>query len=175
MHFLGLAVAVSFLSATLVGTAIGGHPARKLVGSAGVVVSVLADWQSIPQRRYPRGSALVDPVTRIVTASGRITFGRGCNGLVYSFAPQAVAIVLVEWTGGTPGAVWKRRPAAFTERNLPVRKGLLECFSGRGGSAQFAERGRRFAAFVLAGRRASTASIGRARAVLDSLKVTRRP
>jgi hypothetical protein len=144
------------------------------VGSAGVSLSVPSSWQSIPQRAVPGSTMVVDPVTRVVTASRRIRFGRGCNELDYVFAPTAVAVVLVEWVGPTPGTRWKPRPAHFTSRNLPVRQGLLECFAGRGGGVQFAERGRRFAAYLLAGRRASAASINRARAVLDTLEVARR-
>jgi hypothetical protein len=146
---------------------------RKRVGSAGVSVSVPSRWQSIPQRPAPPGSGVTDPVTRVVTASGRIRLGRGCNQLDYVIAPTTVALVLVEWVGPTPGARWKPRPARFTSRNLPVRQGLLECF-GRGGGMQFAERGRRFAAYLLVGRRASAASIDQARAALDTLRVVRR-
>lgn len=148
---------------------------RKRVGSAGVSLSVPARWHSIPQRAVPPSTGVTDPITRVVTASGRIRFGRGCNELDYVIAPTTVALVLVEWAGPTPGARWKPRPARFTARNLPVRQGLLECFTGRGGGMQFAERGRRFAAYVLAGRRASAAaSVDRAREVLGTLEVARR-
>ena len=147
---------------------------HKRVGSAGVYLSVPSRWQSIPQRPAPPGTGVTDPVTRVVTASGRITFGRGCNQLDWIFAPTTVALVLLEWVGPTPGARWQPRPARFTGRNLPVRQGLLECFAGRGGGVQFGERGRRFAAYVLAGRRASGASIDRARTILDTLRVAKR-
>lgn len=147
---------------------------RKLIGSAGVFLSVPSGWQRIPQRSVPRSTGVVDPVTRVVTASGRIGFGRGCNELDWVFAPTTVAVVLVEWVEPTPAVRWKPAPARFTERNLSVRQGLLECFAGRGGGVQFAERGRRFAAYVLAGRRASGASIDRARAVIDTLRVAKR-
>jgi hypothetical protein len=147
---------------------------NKPVGSAGVMLSVPSRWHSISQRPVSPSTGVVDPVTRVVTGSGRMRFGRGCNELDYVFAPTAVAIVIVEWVGPAPGARWKPRPARFTGRNLPVRQGLLECFAGRGGGVQFAERGRRFAAYLLAGRGASAAAITRARAVLDTLKVGRR-
>ncbi len=173
MRVLVSATAVGFLSASLAGVAVGGEGGKR-VGSAGVSVSVPSHWQSIAQRTAPKGSGVVDPVTRIVTASARITFGRGCNELDYVIAPTAVALVLVEWVGPTPGAKWAPRPRRFTARNLPVRVRLLECFQGRGGGVQFAKLGRRFGAYVLAGRRASTPSVNRARAVLDTLGVAKR-
>jgi hypothetical protein len=146
----------------------------RLVGTAGVHVSVPAHWRAIPQSAAPPASGVVDPVTRIVTASGRIAFGRGCNQLDYVLAPTAVAVIVVEWVRPTPGTKWSPRPRKFTETNLPVRRGLLECFAGRGGGIQFADKGRRFAAYVLAAPRASAASVKRARAVLDALTVERR-
>ena len=145
----------------------------RTIGNAGVAVVVPADWTSIPQRPAP-SQGVLDPVVRILTSSGRLRYGRGCNELDYALEPTAVAIILVEWIRPTPGASLRPRPERFNERNLRVRRGLLECFPGRGGAIQFAQYGRRFAAFVLAANRASPASIDLARAVLNTLKVKRR-
>ena len=144
----------------------------KSVGSAGVRITVPDAWRSIPQRPAIPDSGVVEPVARIVTASGRINFGRGCNQLDYVIPATAVGLILVEWVRPTPAVTWMPRPRRFTEQNLPVRRGLLECF-GRGGSVQFADKGRRFAAYVLAGAQASPASVRRARAVLDTLHLCR--
>lgn len=144
------------------------------IGAGGVSVTVPDGWHAIRQAAEAPALGVSDPLTRIVVASGRITFGPGCNQLDYSFPATAVAVVVVEWIGPTRGASWPPRPARFTAANLPLRRGMLECFAGRGGGLQFAQRGRRFAAYVLAGGRASAAAIGRARSVLDSLGVRSR-
>jgi len=54
------------------------------------------------------------------------------------------------------------------------RPPAIEGFDGPGGSIQFAERGRSFAAYVLLGRKAPTRLAARARAVLDTLRVASR-
>ena len=150
-----------------------GAESRRVV-AGGVSVGVPGGWHSIRQLAEAPAHGVTDPVTRVVVASGPITFGPGCNQLDYCFPATAVAVVIVEWIGPTPGASWRPRPARFTAGNLPLRRGMLECFAGRGGGLQFAQGGRRFAAYVLAGRRASAAAIGRARSVLDSLSVRSR-
>jgi hypothetical protein len=142
------------------------------VGSAGVTVALPPHWHAFPVATPPPGDHVSDPVTRLVVASSSITFGPGCNELDYRIAPNAVAIVVVEWTGRTPGTRWRPRPPRFTTRNLPIAKPpALECWRGPGGGAQFADHGRRFAVFVLVGPRAATTLVRRARAVLDTLRV----
>jgi hypothetical protein len=106
-----------------------------------------------------------------VVASSTISFGRGCNDIDYLIGPRAVAIVVLEWRRGTPGAKWPARPKRFTAGSLPVKARSVECWTGPGGSAQFAQAGRRFAAFILARPGATATTIARARRVLDSLRV----
>ncbi len=137
------------------------------VGAAGVSLVVPTTWSRISFS----ATANTDPATRAVLSSGPIRFGRGCNDIDYVIGPRSVAIVLVEWRMPTPGARWMPRPARFTATNLLVRPGQLECFRGPGGGVQFAQHGRRFAAFLLAGKSATRAQVGGARAVLDTLRV----
>ena len=96
----------------------------------------------------------------------------------YAFPASAVAIVVVEWTkaiGGMKIGTGPRRPRHFTAANLPIHPApAIECFAGPGGSAEWAERGHSFAAYVLLGRRAPAALAARARAVLDTLRITPR-
>jgi hypothetical protein len=148
-------------------------PDARRVGAAGVSIALPPGWRAIRQAVPPAGTANNrDPVTRIVAASGPVSFGRGCNELDYVFPPRAVALVVVEWVRATPSARWAPRPARFTRATLPVRPPpALECFAGPGGGVQFAERGRRFAAYVLVGRRAPARLVAGARAVLDTLRV----
>jgi hypothetical protein len=47
----------------------------------------------------------------------------------------------------------------------------IECFAGAGGSVQFADRGRTFGAYLLAGPKASVSVVSQARRVLDTLHV----
>jgi hypothetical protein len=112
-------------------------------------------------------------VTRIVAASGAFDLTKtGCNVATYRFPSTTVGIVVVEWVRRKPGARFPPRPRRFTSRTLPVLPPpAIECFGGPGGSVEFADRGRRFAAYVLLGRHAPRRLILRARAVLDTLRV----
>jgi hypothetical protein len=125
---------------------------------------------------------VTNPLTRIVVASAPIhpDLTSACQTQVsgYTFPKSAVAIVVVEWTkplGGMKIGVGPPRPRRFTASSLPIqRPPAIECFDGPGGSAQFAEHGRSFAAYVLLGRKAPARLAARARAVLDTLRVTPR-
>ena len=147
-------------------------------GSGGVTVALPPGWHSTK----PDQGAITKPLTRIVVSSGPIQprLTGTCHAQVadYAFPATAVAIVVVEWTkpiGGMKIGVGPRRPRHFTAANLPIhRPPIIECFAGPGGSAQWAERGHSFAAYVLLGRRAPAALAARARAVLDTLRVSPR-
>jgi hypothetical protein len=142
------------------------------VGSAGVTVALPPGWHAFPSGVTRTGDHVTDPVTRVVVASAPISWGKGCNELDYRFAATGVAIVVVEWTGRTPATRWQPRPARFTSHNLTITPPpALECWAGPGGGVQFADHGRRFAAFVLLGVRAPPAAAREARAVLDTLRV----
>jgi hypothetical protein len=145
-------------------------------GSAGVTIALPKTWRSLPIPPAPPGMRVVDPRTRIVAASGPITVrARGCEIAAYAFPRTGVAVVVVEWVGTTPGARWPRQPRRFTSKTLPVRPPpAIECWDGAGGSAEFADHGRRLAAYVLLGPRAPRRLAGTARAVLDTLRVARR-
>ena len=161
------AVAVALAALGLVGAAPAPH-----AGSAGVTLALPPGWHSIPQLVPPKGMQVGDPVTRIVVASAPIRFGRGCNVATYAFPSTAVAVVVVEWVRPTPYARFAARPRRFTATTLTVRPPpAIECFAGAGGSAQFADHGRRFAAYVLLGKHAPAGLADRARAVLDTLRV----
>jgi hypothetical protein len=157
--------------------AVGASSGAHRVGSAGVTIALPKGWHSIRMpAKPPPGTPIVDPVTRIVAASGRFDLSKsGCNVAAYRFPSTAVSVVVVEWVRRTPGAGFPPRPRRFTARTLPVRRPpAIECFDGPGGSAEFADRGRRFAAYVLLGRRAPRRLVVAARAVLDTLRVKRK-
>ncbi len=146
-------------------------------GTAGVTVALPAGWHSTKPDQGPIGN----PLTRIAVSSGPIgpDLTSACQTqLSYVFPKTGVAIVVVEWTkplGGMKIGAGPRRPRHFTAASLPVRPPpILECWDGAGGSAQWAEHGRSFAAYVLLGRKAPAALAARARAVLDTLHVASR-
>jgi hypothetical protein len=146
-------------------------------GAGGVTVALPPGWHSTP----PLQGSITNPLTRIVVSSGSIRprLTGACHTQIadYSFPPDAVTIVVVEWTkpiGGMKIGVGPHRPRRFTAANLPVDKPLIECFAGRGNSIQWAERGHTFAAYVLLGRKAPPVLAARARAVLDTFRVARR-
>ena len=148
------------------------------VGSGGVTVALPPGWHSTA----PNQGAITNPLTRIVVSSGPIRFDltSACQSQPssYAFPPAAVAIVVVEWTkpiGGMRIGVGPARPRPFTAANLPIRRPpAIDCFGGPGGAVEWAERGHTFAAYVLLGRKAPAALGAKARAVLDTLRVTRR-
>jgi hypothetical protein len=147
-------------------------------GSGGVTVALPPGWHSTA----PDQGNVMQPLTRIVVSSGPIAprlTGR-CHVQVsdYAFPATAVAVVVVEWTkpiGGMKIGSGPHRPRHFTAANLPIHPAPgMECFAGPAGSAQWAERGHSFAAYVLLGRKAPAALAARARAVLDTLRVSPR-
>jgi hypothetical protein len=162
------AVALAVAALGLVGAAPTPHS-----GSAGVTVALPQGWHAIAQVVLPRGTHADDPVTRIAVASAPIGFSqKGCA--TYAFPTTAVAIVVVEWVELGRGARWAPRPRHFTAKTLAVGPPpAIECFAGAGGSAQFADHGRHFGAYVLLGTNAPPGLATRARAVLDTLRVKR--
>jgi hypothetical protein len=145
------------------------------VGSGGVTVVLPAGWHT--WRPLPGlASPITDPVTRVVAISAQLRFAaRGCLVAAYAFPDTAVAVVVVEWRHLGLNDRWAPRPAQFTSRTLPLHPPpAIECFGGPGGSREFADHGRHFAAYLMAGRRAPTSLVERARAVLDTLRVAPR-
>ena len=145
------------------------------VGAAGVTVVLPAGWHTWRPLAGLTPS-IVDPLTRVVAISAPFHFAAGgCQVAAYAFPSSAVALVLVEWVGAARGARWAPRPARFSAATLPLRPPpAIECFEGAGGSVQFADQGRRFGAYILLGRHAPGRLADQARAVLDTLQVTRR-
>ena len=147
-------------------------------GSGGVSVALPPGWHSTK----PDQGNITQPLTRIVVSSGPIAsrLTGTCHVQVsdYAFPARAVAIVVVEWTkaiGGMKIGTGPRRTRHFTASNLPIHAApAIDCFAGPGGSAEWAERGHSFAAYVLLGRKAPAALAARARAVLDTLRITPR-
>jgi hypothetical protein len=150
-------------------------PAPTRVGSGGVTVALPAGWHT--WRPLPGlASPITDPVTRVVAISAPFHFAvRGCLVAAYAFPDTAVALVVVEWRRPGRNDAWPPRPAHFTSRTLPLHPPpVIECFGGPGGSREFADHGRHFAAYLMAGRRAPQRLVKEARAVLDTLRVTPR-
>ena len=148
---------------------------ERQIGSGGVSVVLPAGWHTwrpLPGLR----SSVTDPVTRVVAISAPFRFAeRGCQVAAYAFPSSAVAVVVLEWIRLGRNDRWAPRPARFTAKSLPLHPPpAIECFAGRGGSIEFAQRGRRFGAYLLAGRHAKQSLVARARAVLDTLQVTAR-
>jgi hypothetical protein len=153
---------------------LGGQPPR--AGSAGVTVALPPGWHS---SRAIQG-AVTNPLTRIVVSSGPISASptSSCQVAAYAFPKTAVAIVVVEWTKPIAGTALGKeppRPRRFTAKNLELhRPPAIECFDGPGGSIEFSARHHTFAAYVLLGTKAPARLAGRARAVLDTLRIAPR-
>jgi hypothetical protein len=166
-----LAVAGLFASA-----AAGAPEAR--VGGAGVSLALPAGWHSwVPSTAVQ--PTVTDPLTRVVAVSAPFRFSpMGCQVAGYAFPANAVAVVVLEWVPmkGLPMPSFvPARPSSFDSRALVLRPPpAIECFDGAAGSAEFKDHGRAFVAYLLAGRKASAATVARGRSVLDSLRVQRR-
>lgn len=120
------------------------------MGSAGVTVELPPGWHSTAGN------------------DGNVT-----DPLAYTFARDAVALVLVEWWGpaDNPGSP-PPRPARFTPELLSIRRGLHECYPGRGGGVFFSVGEREFGAYVFVGDDAPASLIDDLCGVLDTLEVT---
>ena len=161
------------LAVVLASTGAAAPPTR--VGSAGVTVVLPAGWHT--WRPLPGlAPSVTDPLTRVVAISAPLRFApHGCLVAAYAFPATAVALVVVEWTRLGRNDRWPPRPPRFTSTNFPLHAPpAIECFGGPGGSIEFADHGRHFGAYLLAGRRAPHQLVERARAVLDTLRVARR-
>jgi hypothetical protein len=147
-------------------------------GSAGVTVALPPGWHATK----PVQGFVTNPLTRIAVSSGPIgpRSTGACDAQIadYRIRPEAVAIVVVEWTkriGGMKIGDALRRPHGFTAGNLVIhRPPIIECWPGAGGSIEFSARGHTFAAYVLLGTKAPAQLAARARAVLDTLRIAPR-
>ena len=164
------------MRATVVVLAILALAGGQRAGSAGVTVLLPSGWHAFrPFTGVPPGP-VTDPVTRLAVASGPIGLDlrSSCQVAAYAFPTTAVAIVVVEWRHAR-GAVFAPRPRRFDARALPIqRPPAIECFDGPGGSVQLSDHGRDFGVYLLVGRRATAATVAKARRVLETLRVERR-
>jgi hypothetical protein len=145
-------------------------PIGPRVGSAGVTVELPPGWHATAAN----DGNVTDPLARVVVASSPIEAAFSeCQTSAYSFAQDAVALVLVEWWGpaDNPGAP-PPRPARFTPELLSVRRGVHECYPGRGATLFFSVADREFGAYVFVGDDAPDSLIDELCSVLDTLEVT---
>ena len=169
LRLLGL-VAVTALLAALAGAS--APLGERRVGRAGVTVALPAGWYSA----RAGGSSLTDPVTRVAVSSAPFRDRNPrCFSRLASYAPppRGVSLVIVEWRQLHQG---DPLPGPLAGQTLALQPPpAIECFGGAGGGVFFAERARRFAAYVLLGRRAPPVLAEQARAVLATLAVQRAP
>jgi hypothetical protein len=154
----------------LAGCAAGTAAPAPRAGSAGVTVELPPGWHSI--RGYDVN--VTDPLTRVVVSSSEVGPGdSACQTSAYTFADDAVALVLIEWWGPalTPGTKNPPRPSRFTPESLGIRRGVHECYPGRSGAVFFEDAGRTFGAYVFLGDDAPDSLVDELCAVLDSLEV----
>jgi hypothetical protein len=139
------------------------------VGSAGVSVRLPPGWHSLQRLGG------LEPKERLVVSSRTIPI-RSSQCQVASYAPRrgAVTIVVLEWVAPVEKIRSPPRPRRFTRKNLPLRRGILECYGGFGGSVSFDAHGRHLAAYLMLDRHAPPGLADRARRVLDTLRVARR-
>lgn len=140
-----------------------------------MTVGLPLGWQFFRPGVAPESMPYGDPLVRIVVASTRIhSFPLGCKAETFRFARGGVGLMIVEWVHPQAGVVWPRRPRQFSARALPVRSPpAVECWPGPGGAVQFAANGRHFAAYLLLDPHAPLATAAQARAVLDTLAVSK--
>jgi len=145
------------------------------VGDAGVTVVLPAGWHTWSRVRNLSPN-VTDPVLRVVAISAPFRFAAaGCQVASFAFPRNAVAIVVVEWLQLGRHDRWRPRPARFAPTVLPLNPApAIECFNGPGGGVEFADHGRHFGAYLMAGRAASPTLVSKARTVLDTLRVTPR-
>ena len=167
-----VSLAVAIASFACAGNSAAGEQQR--VGEHGVTVVLPTGWHTMPSPLAGLTPSVTDPLTRIVAVSSPFHFAAGgCQAAAYAFRRSAVAIVVVEWVKLGRGEHWTPRPSEFSPDALPLHDPTaIECFDGRGGSVEFADHGRRLGAYLLVGTRARPALVMRARALLDTLRVS---
>ena len=169
-----LALVLALLS--LAGTSAHANSTRR-VGEVGVSLTLPSGWHSWLPSTALRPS-ITDPLTRVVAVSAPFQFAAtGCQVAAYAFPATAVAIVVLEWVRsvGPPMPSFPPRPSRFDAKALALHPApAIECFDGPGGSTDFTDHGRSFGVYILAGQKATAATIARARAVLDTLRVQAR-
>jgi hypothetical protein len=144
-------------------------PTLLRTGSAGVTVELPPGWHSTAAN----DGNVIDPLARVVVASSPIQAAFSeCQTSAYSFAPDAVALVLVEWWGPADTGSPPPRPARFTPELLSIERGRHECNRGRSGGLQFSVGDREFGAYVFLGDDAPDSLIDELCGVLDTLDVT---
>jgi hypothetical protein len=151
------------------------RPKSRTVGSAGVTVRLPSGWEFFRDGVAPQSMPYSDPLVRIVAASTKIkSYPQGCKAETFRFARGGVGLMIVEWVHAQKGIVWPRRPSRFTVHAPPLRRPpAVECWPGPGGAVQFSSNGRHFAAYLLLDPHATPATATRARAVLDTLAVSK--
>lgn len=168
-----LALALAILS--FAGASASADSTRR-VGEVGVSLALPTGWHSwVPSTVLK--PTITDPLTRIVAASAPFTFGRGGCQVDYTFPATAVAVVILEWVpakGLAMPSPLPVRPPSFDAETLALRRHSAECFDGPAGATEFTDHGRSFMASIQAGPKASSVTVARARAVLNTLRVKAR-
>jgi hypothetical protein len=143
------------------------EPTESRAGSDGVTVDLPAGWHAMSADDAP----VVDPVARVAVSSGPMENREtGCQVADYGPVDDAVSLIILEWQPNDDFEL-PPRPAQFGSEKLPVTPESIECFTGSGGTVQFADHGRQFGAYVLLGPDAPAELADEARAVLETLRV----
>jgi hypothetical protein len=148
----------------LLASACGGS-SKHVISAHGVKVAVPAGWV----RLHPGPDHVDQPRTLLAvgTHGVRVT-ASSCASPVYDLPPSGAAIAIVGWSsiaaaGGSPPP--GRGPL---DALRGVRKGLFECFTGRGAAVDLLISGKRYQLRVLVGSRATNARVQDAVAVARS-------
>lgn len=140
-------------------------------GIAGVSVELPRGWHA----GTPADGNVVDPLTRVVASSAPGELRQvPCQIARYAPRPTDVTLVIVEWQA-IGNARSGPRPGRFTQETLKIHPPpAIECFDGRGGSAQFVDQGRVFGTYLLVGNQAPDRLLKEALDVLNTLQVRSR-
>jgi len=163
----GLVVALLIVLSTI-GSA-DDSTARRTVENFGVRLNLPEGWIRAPTSRLPQPFS--SPRARLLVSSDPIVFDTpGCKYFTFAIQTKAIAILIVEWIDGSDNEALPGRPSRFTRETLGIRRGGLECWTGRGGSAVFHAADRALAAYVLLGPKAGDREVEDALKVLDTLR-----
>jgi hypothetical protein len=140
-------------------------------GLAGVSVELPPGWHAGTRA----DGNVVDPLTRVVASSAPGELRQvPCQIARYAPRPTDVTLVIVEWQA-SEDARFGPRPGRFTQETVKLHPPpAIECFDGRGGSAQFVDHDRVFGAYLLVGNQAPDRLLKEAFGVLNTLQVRSR-
>jgi hypothetical protein len=136
-----------------------------VVRNGGVSFDVPAGWAKVDRA----ASANTDPRTLLVVGTkGTRAIATDCQVATYRVPVDGAVVVAIGWRESFGGA------SSLSLSSMKLRRGIFECFSGRGAVAQVTRGGRDFQVNVMVGDKADAGTVADALDVARSFALVQR-